>query len=400
MNEHYRFSPQTPINILFVTHMAELQGAERSLLDLVLGLRSTRASWPLVRPLVLAPRHGPFTELLARERVDFRVIPYKSWLNQSRWPLQISYRLLVNALMYPLIEAGFRHMPPDLVYSNSLYTPIGALLARRLALPHIWHVREFVHEDMRAGYAFGTRPSMRFIAASSRIIICNSLAVERKMARYIDSAKLLTIYNGVLEDGRRRAYQPRCRGLVGRQSLTLCIVGTISEHKGQQDALRACAVLRSRGVPAVLRIVGKGLPAAMQAMQRLAGDLGIRDVVRWEGFSDRVEQVFATSDIALVCSRHEGFGRVAIEAMATGCPVIGTAAGGLTEVIIAEETGLLYRPGNIADLVAQIERLIDDPALYVRLSQQALATAYQKFSRQRYVSEIAEVIQHVGRAET
>jgi glycosyltransferase involved in cell wall biosynthesis len=383
--------PQPGIKVLFVSHSSGLQGSERSLLDLLLGLRTcSRTSH--IQPLVLTPAYGALTEELQHERINFLVLPYKAWLNQSRWPVKIMLRILFNIVIYPLIRSTFCQLPIDLVYTNTVSSPIGALLALSLRVPHIWHIREFVHEDMHASYAFGTRASMRFIEASSCRIITNSQAVQHKMARFIQPQQLTTVYNGVLNAAEQDPLLVRQHGLAEKRPVTLCIVGTICEHKGQVDALHGCAALRRRGVNAVLRVVGIGAPDAIKALQRLAVRLGIDNCVHWEGFSTQVPHIFETSDIALVCSRHEAFGRVAVEAMAAGCPVVGTAAGGLTEVIVDGETGLLYSPGDRHALVACLVRLIEDPALYIRVSHHAQAAVYQRFTRQRYVAEIAAVI--------
>ena len=84
-----------------------------------------------------------------------------------------------------------------------------------------------------------------------------------------------------------------------------------------------------------------------------------------------------------------------MEAMAVGCPVVGTRAGGLPEVIANELNGLLYPPSDYQALAAQILRLINDRKLYHSISRNAIVTISSRFTLDRYVSEINSIIRKV-----
>lgn len=124
------------------------------------------------------------------------------------------------------------------------------------------------------------------------------------------------------------------------------------------DVVQAFAVLR-RHQDAVLALVGDGpdLPDAL----RMAEVLGVRDDVRALGRQERLERVLRASDLFFLPSVAESFGLAALEAQACGCPVIGYHAGGLPEVVVDRETGLLCPIGENVCLGSLAAELLADP---------------------------------------
>jgi glycosyltransferase involved in cell wall biosynthesis len=88
---------------------------------------------------------------------------------------------------------------------------------------------------------------------------------------------------------------------------------------------------------------------------------------------------------------------VAVESLAVGCPVIATDAGGLPEIVVNGETGLLYPPGDVDALARQISRLGGDSTLYAALSRRGIESVYQRFGLRRYVAAVEGVIREVAR---
>jgi glycosyltransferase involved in cell wall biosynthesis len=117
-------------------------------------------------------------------------------------------------------------------------------------------------------------------------------------------------------------------------------------------------------------------------------------------FVDYVEDALPflrEADIAVVCSRRESLGRVGIEAMKCGLPVVGARASGTIELIRDDWNGLLYEPGNARDLAGRVEALIRDPDLADRLAQTAQAWAQSKFTTKNYVDSFMDVASEVVR---
>jgi glycosyltransferase involved in cell wall biosynthesis len=377
------------VTILFVSHSATLYGAERSLLSLITGLNDRN-----FRTLVLLPARGPLTEALEARNTGCVVMCFKGWLGKSIIDLRAPLRASMNFAAYFRALGKLRAHAIDLIYTNTLYSPMGGMLSLGLGVPHIWHIREFVHEDLGARFDFGTRVSMQFVDKTAARVICNSVAVRRKVDHYLPAEKLVVVYNG-FRLGRHPEEVFSRSGLSPGSRLRLCVVGSVHEGKGQKDAVSALSVLLNQGVDAELSIVGAGDENYVKQLKALARDLGITERICWEGFLSDTQRVFSTSDIALVCSRSEAFGRVAVEAMSMGCPVVGTNSGGLPEILDDEVNGFLYESGNHEMLASQVLRLFKDRELYKLISKNAITSVHKRFQMERYVSEIESVIREV-----
>jgi N-acetyl-alpha-D-glucosaminyl L-malate synthase BshA len=138
------------------------------------------------------------------------------------------------------------------------------------------------------------------------------------------------------------------------------------------DVVSGFAALRSRS-RAVLTLVGEGpeLPAA----EALAEKLGVRDDVRVLGKLDRLETVLQASDLFFLPSLAESFGLAALEAQACGCPVIGYRAGGLPEVVVDGETGVLCPEGEDVCMGSVAAELLADPDRYAEMRRAARRNA-------------------------
>ncbi len=380
-------STKQPLRVLFISHLANLQGgSQQSLLSLMRGLDRAR-----IEPLVLVPREAELSATLRSEGIPYRVVPFRGWVNASRNPAGILYRAGMNAVGLARLRLMLRNTPLDAIYTNTLYSPIGALLARQLKLPHLWHAREFIHEDMHEDYDFGTTRSLSFAARNSALIVCNSGAIRQKLAAYMPDDKLSVIYNGILPEADLVS-TPRSTRSDG-DYLRLLNVGRISAAKNQADAVRALRFLLDAGIVARLRLVGKTDPQYGEELRALIADLQLGEYVDWQAFTDAIMPEYAQADVTLVCSRAEAFGRVAVEALASGCPVVAAHSGGLPEIITDGENGLLYAPGEPAELTAQITRLQQNTALYQQLSAAGLEAVRARFTVERYVEQVTQAIE-------
>jgi glycosyltransferase involved in cell wall biosynthesis len=99
-----------------------------------------------------------------------------------------------------------------------------------------------------------------------------------------------------------------------------------------------------------------------------------------------VPDLLEACDVFALPSRHEGLGVAALEAMARGRPVVASAVGGLAEVVVANETGILVPPGDAAALAAALERLIADPALARRLGAAGAKRVAEHFRAEQMVA--------------
>jgi glycosyltransferase involved in cell wall biosynthesis len=190
------------------------------------------------------------------------------------------------------------------------------------------------------------------------------------------------------------------RDEIGARSddVLLTFVGRLVAIKRVDLLLRAIARARELGAPIRLAVVGDG--ALRPELERLAGQLGIREHVRFVGYRMDMVAITAAADIAVLSSDNEGLPVFLMEAAAAGKPAVATAVGGVSEVI-PREAGLLV-PRDDAERLAQgIVALAADPVLRATMGDSARRRVRERFSAERLVSDMdslyMELIERNGR---
>ncbi len=373
--------------ILFFSHSAALYGAERSLLDLLMGIDRTA-----FHPIVALPEEGPLADKLKDEGVDVRITGHQNWMGGKYFYLAAILRFVANIVTFVKLRLWLKAPHVALIYTNTSATPMGGLLAQSLGIPHIWHIREFIPTGTGGNFYYGNRLSFWFIMRSSSTIVCNSHQLEKKLAPYLPAEQMVVVHNGVLscQPENELAKSPPTR----KNELQLAMVGSVGPNKGIADGIKAVAALNDMGINVRLKIAGDGLQKNKDRLQDLAKDLEVTNQIDWLGYIDDPSSLYRQVHIVLVCSRWESFGRVAVEAGAQGCPVIATNRGGLLEVIEEHKTGFFYEPGDIETLTINIVSLLENSARYQEISANAQQSVYSRFTTNQYVANMTKVIEN------
>ncbi|HMQ76272.1 MAG TPA: glycosyltransferase [Flavobacteriales bacterium] len=391
-----------PVPVAYITHYPELYGANRSLLDLMLELRDRGA----VRPHVLLPREGDLVAALQREGIAHAVVPFRAWMSERHYSGRLHHRIrqywqqerqareraAANRAILPALIERVHRWQVRLLHANSAVVGVAPALKAATGLPLVWHIRELPERQYLLHLDAGTRAYGRALRRADRIIAI-SQAVREDILRYTGpGARITVVYNGVLRAAR---YAELAAGNEARWSttppFTFLLVGLIHPSKGQVEAVEALALLKRQGHPVRLVIAGDGRESALR--QRIA-ELGVDDVVELKGFVKDPFPLFRGAHALLMCSRNEAMGRVTVEGMACGLPVVGHASGGTLELVNDGVNGLLY-PGGAEALAERMARLATDAGLARRLGAEAARTAAGRFSVERYAGEVNEVYRAV-----
>jgi len=252
-----------------------------------------------------------------------------------------------------------RRERPDLVYlANGVPANIDALVAAALCgLPVISHEKGLRRIGPRE------RIMSRWIHTS---IGMTRQVTEHVRARGIRPRRQLTIYDGI----DCAAFTPGGGAAVRREfaippdAPVVGIVGHLQRWKGQLLVVEAVARVRPRHLTLRCLIVGGvhrlGEKYAAELRARIA-ELGLADAVILTGARTDVPACLDAMDVVVHAStRPEPFGRVIIEAMALGRPVVAPREGGPIEIVVDGETGLLFTPRDAGALAAAIETLVAD----------------------------------------
>ena len=200
-----------------------------------------------------------------------------------------------------------------------------------------------------------------------------------------------TIYNGI----DVAEFTPR---QAGRQDfgipVDVPVIGTMSrleQHKGIDDLLQAAALLAEKWPGLQLLISGTG-PARAELLA-LTKELGLQARVHFLGRYPDAPALLRRLDIFVLPSRWEAFGLVAAEAMAVGCPVVGTAVGGLPELIVDGETGFIVPSDAPQQLAQQIDWLLEDPLRRLAMGKAGRSRAAARFSAARTTRDTLNLYQ-------
>lgn len=154
---------------------------------------------------------------------------------------------------------------------------------------------------------------------------------------------------------------------------SLVYVGRLSKAKGIEDAFRAMYIIKNKGRQIKLRVIGRGDAAYVSYLESLCRKLNIEDSVEFLGFVSEKEkfEIIASSHILISPSAKEGFGLTVPEAGSMGVPSIVYNSLGLSEIVINHKTGIICERNTPENLSENILVLLDDLALYKKLSEGA-----------------------------
>lgn len=383
--------------ILFVHQSSDLYGSDRALLSLILSLDPAR-----FLPVVLLPRPGPLVQQFEQAGVEVHVVPLCCVGRASltwRGLLKLCRELYAGQRAMNRALAGRK---VDLVHSNTLAVLSGALWARSRRIPHVWHVHEIVERPVLARKAFSW-----LLRNFADRVICVSGAVKRNLL--VDQPGLdesaRVVWNGTDRNAppdAAEALRYRRELGVGDGEVLIVLIGRINRLKGQALLLAAAESLPA-GAPFRILMQGdapSGQEGYLDALRAsvAASPLGERIMLR--PFDPDVWKALDASDIVVVPSTEpEAFGLVALEAMAAGKPVIAANHGGLKELVVDGQTGLLVEPGQAVALAEALSRLVLDPGLRQELGRRGEERWREHFVLEKYAAGIAEVYAEFGASE-
>ena len=262
----------------------------------------------------------------------------------------------------------------DVIHANDIraafYCQAAALLARK---PWTFHARDLYND----GSHF--ERSLRFVRPTRVAAVSQPVAARVTSIFHWSRSHIDIVHSGIDAAAyRASANAGAWRAEFGLEADTPVVgtVGRLVAGKGHDDFIRAAArVARSRPDVRFFIVGGElvdggvtwGLGAEAARLRSLATSLGVGEAVVLTGPRDDVASAMAAFDVAVVASSAEPFGLVALEAMAQGTAVVGTAAGGIPEIIIDGESGVLVPARSPDELAAAIEALLADPARRFRL---------------------------------
>ncbi|MCL5997033.1 MAG: glycosyltransferase family 4 protein [Chloroflexi bacterium] len=295
---------------------------------------------------------------------------------------------LFSAVLKTVLLVRKHHI--EVVYSidRGVSPQLAALVSRVTGIPFV----------LTAAYPFYPRNGLmaRFVLRQAARIPVHSCYLLEYLKPYVKDATVFSVipyglkldrYDPGLDGSRvRRAYN------IAPDEAMVVMMGRLNQYKGQDDLIKAAAIVVDQYPNAHFLISGRGPEALKRHLEGLIADLNVGRQVKLVGYVPSVSEFVAAADIVTMPSWEEPFGLVALEGMAMAKPVVSTRAGGVPEFVIDRQVGLLVPPRQPAELAQAIIQLIADPARAKAMGYEGRQRVEKYYTAQRYIDRMTEVI--------
>ncbi len=319
--------------ILFVAHDSWLYGPNQSLVNMVSSLENLE-----IDIFTVFPQTGPICDVFDQRGWRYFVINYRNELypkinglfDQGIHYLRYFYKQFLNWRALKSLSEIVMDNKIDIIHSNSAVVKIGFDLSQITNTKHIWHLREFIHPNYGL-FVYGGLEKYKEKVRRTDHIIC----ITEKVCNEFNLGKNALI----LKDAIRKT--PRYSESTGKSNYFL-FCGSLHKNKGIEEAIYAYREVIKSFKNYRLLIVGEGTKEYENYLKDLVKEEIAAKKIEFLGFRNDVDEIMSKALALLMCSRNEALGRVTIEAMLNFCLVFGYNEGGTAELIVSEDTGVLY----------------------------------------------------------
>jgi len=289
--------------------------------------------------------------------------------------------------LYKYLKQEKPHIVQTYILKPNLYGRIAALLAgipviisTELTLKNQAHSMPSRIRDLFL------HPLNAFLNKYTDVVLCASDAIRKQWETTTLSGRV-QVLNPYFDPSKLQQPDPRrAKSAVSdNKHWVIGTVGRLSEEKRHIDLLKAFHEVGKVFPEATLLIVGDG--DMKDKLITLAAQWNLSHKIRFTGFQRNVCEYLAQMDVFVLPSRTEGFGIAVLEAMATGLPVIATKVGGIPELVVHDETGVLVKPLHHEDLSKAIVDLLSNPERMHIMGQKGKERALSSFSAAQFIHQ-------------
>ena len=371
------------IRLCLFSHGSDLNGAERCLVDLIKLLISKSISCAVVMPGT-----GPLK--YECENLGVVVKTFSSlglWGNFDSNQEEVCLVNLLNILEGDLVEIlqFVKQYSPTAIYSQTIASPIGAIVAESLELPHLLGIREYGAFN----FCFGFKESMQALYSTSDYVFSVSQSVAKVvLGENFQNENVKVNYANVNIPFKYSNVQYKQID----QKIRIGIFGSITDNKNQLDVIKAVCILLNKGFKIELYIVGLWEKSYYEQLMEFIAFTLYKDKIIFTGHTQTPIDIMNTMDIVVSCTKIEGFGRTLIEAILLKIPIIYANTSGPKEIYIHGEHGLTYALGNENSLAAQVIETINFPQATKHRVQKAYKYVTKKFTNESYAHPIIQAL--------
>ncbi|MFC1709539.1 glycosyltransferase [Candidatus Omnitrophota bacterium] len=385
---------QNRSDVLFISHMPYLAGAETCLFPILKDLHEKR-----YKIIVIIPKPGPLKQKIEELGIACIVYPLKRWIVSSS---EFNLKYIINFWFSLPIRIIFlsifvKRNKIRLIYTNSITCIEGALVAKFCHTLHIWHI----HELLNNTFLISLLPKQivcSIVKKLSKTIIFPSQAAKKQFECKNDFNNYLRIVsNGVdfrkYREKSQDSYKKKLHDKLGQSNkFKIALVGALHESKGYFDLIEAAKIVETNGKDIIYFVAGQGSKQFMRTLKIKINEKKIKSEFIFLGFIEEVKVFLEKVDLFICPSLFESFSLTTIEAMAVGRPVIATKCGGPEEIVDDGSTGILVpikSPKALADAIVKIS---SNPKLAKKMGSLGRKRAKRLYNIELFLSNIENVI--------
>lgn len=326
--------------------------------------------------------NGDFTKRLETLSIPFQCVKLGNlYASRPAWTL-VTILNLPEAVVQ--IKNLLKKYEPDIVilneHRNFLYTGF------------LWKGWKMVYweHNLPALSIFNKITYKKLQSKAHALIACSEFVKNRLEVLTPGASNIAIVHNGI--DTAPGNNLKKDTTETTDKLVRLGIIGQVIPRKGHLLLIEALGALLQKNINCAVYIYGNDQTEYAARVREFVLEHGLTDRVHWKGFLSDKNNIFSQLDIVVVPSTDEPFGLVALEPALWEIPVVAARSGGLPEIITHEFNGLLFTPGNYADLYAQLERLICQPQLRLELGRRAKTVLTERFSADRMADRFMETL--------
>ena len=247
-------------------------------------------------------------------------------------------------------------------------------------------------------------PLLKLFNIISKVSLNGIVAISKIIKRELvemdcfDKKKITVIYPGI-DDKKKQ--DTNINKIFNKNNFVVGIVGHLSKRKGHETLIRAINKIHKDYKKIRLIIIGSNLYEPGEKFSRkyylkkLIKEIGISKIVFWKNYSRNIFTEIKNMDLLVLPSiKDESFGRVLVEAMASGVAVIGSNTGGIPEIISNNQNGLLFKMGSHEDLSKKIKYIITNNKLRQKFIKNGKKKFLKLFSINIYVKKYYNLLKN------
>lgn len=370
------------MNLLYSAAEATISGANKSMCIVAESIKKRGNN-----VYIILPEHGDIEKELEERDLQYFIIKSHTWTESNKENRKSQYiknilKKYKNLIAILKIKNLIKKYNIDIVHNNSSSSYVAIEAAHKLGIKTIWHFREFLEED------HGIKISKEFksekIINSCSLGIAISKSVLNKFTKLYKDIKIEMIYNGIKVEDFYNEKQ-----ILKLDKINICIIGRVSPGKGQKELVQAVEILNKEKYGKFkINIVGDDSYQYANELKQYVKEHKLEEIVQFIKPTKEITKLYADTDIIVVASRNEAFGRVTVEGMLSSCLVIGANTAGTKEIIQDMVTGILYKQGSINDLAEKIKLACNNKEKSNEIIENAREYAKQNFNSQKNVENI------------